>query len=106
MIIRSDNNGYSELTYEGDNFKIKHVERVPDGLLRANYENRKDKNSVKSVDGELWHMARIPTLTYIKWYRQYPELRDSDPKISGDFLKKLLKQPENQVFLTYAAAGL
>ena len=102
MIISSDDNVHRELTHEGDNFKIKHVERVPDGLLQANYENRKDKNSVKSADGEFWHLARIPTLTYIKWYRQYPELRDPDPKVAFDFLKKLLKQPENEVFRTYA----
>lgn len=102
MIIRSDDNVHRELTHEGDNFKIKHVERVPDGLLKANYENRKDKNSVKSADGEFWHLARIPTLTYIKWYRQYPELRDPDTKVAHNFLMKLLKQPENEVFRTYA----
>lgn len=100
MIIRSDDNSHKELVYEGDQFKITHHERVPDGLLQANYENRKDKNSVKSADGELWHMARIPMLTYIKWYRQYPELRD--PATSDKFLRKLLRQPENEVFRTYA----
>lgn len=100
MIIRSDENVHKELSFDGDKFKISHVERVPDGLLRANYENRKDKNSVKSADGELWHMARIPLLTYIKWYRTYPELRD--PETSDQFLRKLLKQPENEVFRTYA----
>lgn len=102
MILRSDENVHKEITYQGDQFKITHVERVPDGLLKANYENRKDKNSVKSADGEYWHLARIPTLTYIKWYRQYPELRDSDTKVAHNFLMKLLKQPENEVFRTYA----
>lgn len=101
MIIRSDENIHREFSLEGDKFKVKHVERVPDGFLKANQELRKDKKSVRSADNELWLIARIPQLTYIQWYRKYPELRDPDPKVSTEFLKKLLKQPENEVFRTY-----
>lgn len=102
MIIKNDKNNFKELNFEGDKFKITHVERVPDGFLKSNQELRKDKDAVKSVDNELWLIARIPTLTYIKWYRQYPELRDHDKAKADQFLKKLLKQPENEVFRTYA----
>lgn len=101
MIIRSDNNVHRELNFEGDKFKINHVERIPDGFLKSNQEARKDKNAVKSVDNELWLVARIPQLTYMQWYRKYPELR-GDAESSWKFLKKLLQKPENEIFRTYS----
>lgn len=102
MIIRSDDNVHREVSFEGDQFKIKHVERVPDGFLRSNYEMRKDKNSVKSADNEWWLLYRIPQLTYIQWYRKYPELRSQDKKIADDFLRKLMLLPENEIYRTYS----
>jgi hypothetical protein len=101
MIIKSDENHLSQINFDGDKFKIDHVERMPTGLLESNREARKDKKTVKSADGELWLVARIPQLTYMKWYREYPELR-GDPDTSWKFLKKLLQKPENEVFRTYA----
>lgn len=102
MIIRSDENVHRELSFEGDKFKLKHVERVPDSVLKENYDLRKDKNSIKSADNEWWLVARIPKATYFQWYRKYPELRSSDQNISWPFLKKLLKEKENEIFRTYA----
>lgn len=102
MIIRSDENVHKELILQGDQFKIKHVERVPDGLLKANYENRKDKDSVKSADGEYWLTARIPSWAFMNAWKQYPEFRSSDPDVFWPFYKKWINLPENEVFKTYA----
>lgn len=101
MIIRSNENIHEEIVYKGEQFKLTRHTRVPDGFLQSNYELRKDKNSVKSADGEWWLLYRIPTETYIKWYRQYPELRQTG-KVADDFLKKLMLLPENEIYRTYA----
>lgn len=102
MIIKSTATEHKELSFEGDQFKVRHIERIPDGLLKANHELRKEKNSVKSFDNELWLVGRIPMITYMQWCKDHPELKSSDPNISWPMLKKLMNKPENDIFKTYA----
>lgn len=100
MILRSSANNLSRLEYDGDKYKIEHFHRIDENVLRDNAELRKDKRACWSADKEMRLFARIPTLTYISWMKKYPELRDSDPAYRDRFLKKLLEQPENEVFKT------
>ena len=101
MILR--NNTYTEVKEKGDLYKITHAELVPDALFEGNYELRKDKRNTWNLDknSSLERLiARLPTITWLEWYRKYPELRDPDPNYRDKFLFKLLSKSENEVFKT------
>ena len=103
MILRNTHKKFSELDLERDKFKVRHVERISDDVLKDNYALRKDKDSTYSYDRQTRLVARIPTITWMEWYRKYPELSDSDPAYRDKFLWKLLNSQENEVFKTVAS---
>lgn len=102
MIVSKDGTKYRQLEYQGDKFRMFHAELIPDGFLKANHELRKNKLSTMSADGEFMLVARVPTLLWIKWKREHPELSDPDPDYRDRFLWKLLRKEENEVFRTAA----
>lgn len=100
-ILRQNENQYSAIEYDGDKYKIFHAEKINPLALKGNYEARKDKKCVVSSDERLGRLvARVPMLLYMKWQKEYPELRDSDKDYATRFLMKLLAKEENEVFRT------
>lgn len=92
---------FRDIKTNGDKFKITHYEKVPENLYRGNYELRKDERNVRNLDKDSSFerlVARIPLITYLDWYKKYPELQDSE--LRDKFLLKLLSNSENKVFRT------